>query len=168
MRDMAEQMGYPKPALICSKFLVGLEGISSKASSTAKIPPIFLNDGSLTIINKIKRYAFSGGRETLKEHREKGGDLAVDVPYIYLYHFLQDDVELMNIAGQYASGKMMTSEIKKIVSDLLIKIIDQHQKIRNEITPELYQKYFTMFVQPKVKDTFAEYCEKYIDINIIS
>ena len=37
------------------------------------------------------RYAFSGGRETLEEHRELGGDPDVDVAYQYLQFFMEDD-----------------------------------------------------------------------------
>ena len=37
------------------------------------------------------RYAFSGGRETLEEHREKGGNADVDVAYQYLTFFMEDD-----------------------------------------------------------------------------
>lgn len=37
------------------------------------------------------RFAFSGGQETLEEHREKGGDADVDVAYQFLMFFLEDD-----------------------------------------------------------------------------
>jgi tryptophanyl-tRNA synthetase len=47
------------------------------------------------------RYAFSGGQETLEEHREKGGNADVDVAYQYLLFFMEDDEvsnrELMNV-----------------------------------------------------------------------
>lgn len=33
---------------------------------------------------KINKYAFSGGKETTEEHREKGGDPDIDVSYQYL------------------------------------------------------------------------------------
>jgi tryptophanyl-tRNA synthetase len=37
------------------------------------------------------RHAFSGGQETLEEHREKGGNPDVDVAYQYLQFLMEDD-----------------------------------------------------------------------------
>lgn len=162
MRDICEQMGYPKPALICSKFLVGLQGVGEKLSTTGVSPPIFLNDNPQSIENNIKKHAFSGGRQTLEEHRKLGGDLQVDVPYIYLYHFMEDEIELQRIAEEYRTGKMLTSEIKKILVDLLVKMLAEHQSNRAAITKEVYDQMFTMFVQPSAKDAFIRYVNKYI------
>lgn len=38
----------------------------------------------LILPQKINKYAFSGGKETTEEHREKGGDPDIDVSYQYL------------------------------------------------------------------------------------
>jgi tryptophanyl-tRNA synthetase len=165
-RDIAEALGYPKPALICSKFLVGLQGIDQKASSTDKIPPIFMNDTAAIVMNKIKKYAFSGGGETIKDHRSNGANLEVDVSYIYLTHFLEDTERLNAIAGLYKSGTLLTSEIKKIVIDLINKIIKKHNDDRMKITPELYEQFFTMFVQPIAKEYFEFFRKTYVNINI--
>jgi tryptophanyl-tRNA synthetase len=43
---------------------------------------------------QIKRYAFSGGQDSLDKHRELGANLDVDVPFNYLRFFLEDDDEL--------------------------------------------------------------------------
>ena len=65
---------------------------------------------------KIKRYAFSGGRETIKEHREKGGNPDVDVSYQYLRMFFEpDDKKLKQIYDDYKSGKLLTGELKEIL-----------------------------------------------------
>jgi tryptophanyl-tRNA synthetase len=52
---------------------------------------IYLSDTAQQIKNKIKRYAFSGGQETMEEHRRLGGNPDVDVAYQYLGFFLEDD-----------------------------------------------------------------------------
>lgn len=52
---------------------------------------IFMKDSAKEIKNKVNKYAFSGGRETVEEHREKGGNPDVDVSYQYLQFFLEDD-----------------------------------------------------------------------------
>lgn len=41
------------------------------------------------ILNKMNKYAFSGGQETLELHRELGGNPDVDVAYQYLRFFLE-------------------------------------------------------------------------------
>lgn len=58
IRNHAEQLGYPKPALICAKFLVGLQGVGEKASSTGQIPPIFMNDSNEIIKKKSTNTLF--------------------------------------------------------------------------------------------------------------
>lgn len=58
----------------------------------------------------MNKYAFSGGGATVEEHREKGGNLAVDVPYKYLSFFLDDDEKLEQIGRDYSSGKMLTGD----------------------------------------------------------
>ena len=46
---------------------------------------------------QISKYAFSGGRDTMEEHRQFGGNPDVDVSYQYLTFFLEDDNRLAEI-----------------------------------------------------------------------
>ena len=46
---------------------------------------------------QIKKYAFSGGKDTVEEHRKTGGDTTIDVSYQYLSFFLDDDEKLEQI-----------------------------------------------------------------------
>ena len=50
-----------------------------------------MTDTAKQIKNKVNKYAFSGGQETLELQREKGGNPDVDVAYSYLTFFLEDD-----------------------------------------------------------------------------
>lgn len=45
----------------------------------------------------MNKHAFSGGRDTIEEHREKGGDITVDISYQYLTFFMEDDERLQQI-----------------------------------------------------------------------
>lgn len=150
-RDVAPILNYYKPCGIMMQFLPALEG-NSKMSS-GKSTTIYMNDNNKTVYDKIKKYAFSGGKETLKEHREKGGDLSIDIPYLYLTFFEFDDMELKRIGDEYESGKMLTSEIKKILSDKLLEIIINHQKNRSNITDDIVKHFydiekFKLFAKP--------------------
>jgi len=52
---------------------------------------------NLTNDFQINKYAFSGGRDTIEEHKKLGGDVEVDIPYKYLTFFLEDDEKLERI-----------------------------------------------------------------------
>lgn len=78
-------------------------------STTDPNSAIFLTDTPEIIKEKVTRHAFSGGGATLKEHKEKGANLEVDIPYHYLRFFLEDDSKLEHIGNEYGSGRMMTS-----------------------------------------------------------
>ena len=166
IRDHAEQMGFPKPAVICAKFLVGLQGVGEKASSTGQIPPVFMNDSNEVVKKKINKYAFSGGKDTLELHRKLGGDISVDVSYIYLYHFWEDESELKEIASAYTSGQMLSGEIKSILINHLIKLLEVHRLNRSVITTEIYDNFFTMHVQPHAKTAFDQFYAKYLKIDV--
>ena len=45
----------------------------------------------------MKKYAYSGGRETVEEHRKYGGNTETDVSYQYLSVFEYDDEKLKRI-----------------------------------------------------------------------
>merc|ERR1712110_679697 len=107
-RDVAPVLKYKKPALIESKFVPALQGAQSKMSASDPNSSIFLTDTPKQIKNKINKYAFSGGRDTVEEHREKGGDCAVDVSYQYLKFFLDDEEKLKKIEKDYTSGELLT------------------------------------------------------------
>jgi tryptophanyl-tRNA synthetase len=50
---------------------------------------IKLTDTPKQILRKVQIHAFSGGQETLEEHRAKGGNPEIDVSYNYLKFFLE-------------------------------------------------------------------------------
>lgn len=147
-RDFGERMGsrgFIKPAEIHTKFLVGLGGINDKMSSSGQNTQnytIFLTDSKEVVFNKINKNAFSGGKQTKKEHQELGADLSVDVPYQYLLHFLDDDSKLEEIAIKYRNGEMMTSEIKKITAEVCWDYIEKHQKRVSGLSDEYIDSFF--------------------------
>lgn len=143
-REIAQKLGFKKPATIQSRFLPSLEQAHDKASSTGDKEVIFMNDSRDIVARKIREKAFSGGGMTKQEHIEKGADLTVDVPYHYLLYFLDSDAELKNIAHEYGSGRMMSSEIKKRVTEVVWEVIKEHQEARSLITDEIVE----LFMNP--------------------
>jgi len=80
-RDVAHKLKYMKPANIYSTFFPALQGKKSKMSSSDFSSTILLTDTPKMIKEKINKYAFSGGRQTVEEHRKLGADLDIDVPF---------------------------------------------------------------------------------------
>lgn len=131
-RDVAPKLGFFKPAQIHSKLITSLQGPNAKMSSSDPNSAIYTTDSPEVVKSKIMKYAFSGGRGSVKEHREKGGDVSVDVSYQWLTFFEEDDAKLKKIKDDYTSGKMLTGELKLILIEKLNNFLKEHQKRREK------------------------------------
>lgn len=128
-RDVAEKLGYPKPSTILSKFLPALssDGKMSSSADTA----IWTTDTPKDVEKKIKKYAFSGGKDTIEEHRKLGGNPDIDVSYQWLsMMFEPDDHKLASIHDDYKAGKLLSGELKQILIDKINAFLAEHQKKR--------------------------------------
>ncbi|HUW43497.1 MAG TPA: tryptophan--tRNA ligase [Bacillota bacterium] len=136
-RDILPKLGYYKPASIQCSFLPPLSGVGGKMSSS-KEHSIYTTDSPKEVERKIKKYAFSGGRDTIKEHKEKGGNPDKDVSFQYLKMFFEpNDKKLAEIEDKYRKGEMLTSELKEIVIKKINSFLKQHQKKRKEAKKKL-------------------------------
>ncbi|VTT71506.1 unnamed protein product [Fusarium fujikuroi] len=158
IRDNAHRMKNPspKPALIHSKFLTALQGAGGKMSSSNPNSAIFMTDTAKQIKNKINKFAFSGGRETLEEHREKGGNPDVDVAYIYLTYFEDDDEKLQKIYDDYKSGTLLTGELKKMAIEALQSVVESFQDRRKAVTDEVLRSQHRPAIFPPHHKTRSE------------
>ncbi len=128
-RDVAvhKDFNFEKPAALHAKFVPSLAGGTKMSSSEGS--QIFLSDTPKEVERKIKKYAFSGGRDTVEEHRKKGGNPEKDVSFQYLKFFFEmDDKELQDIYDDYKSGKLLTSELKEILIEKINAFLKEHQK----------------------------------------
>ncbi len=136
-RDILPKLGYYKPASIQCVFLPPLNGVSGKMSSSKEYA-IYTTDSPKEVERKIKKYAFSGGRDTLEEHREKGGNPEIDVCFQYLkFLFEPDNKKLEKIYRDYKSGKMLTSELKEITIKKINAFLKEHQKRRKRAARQI-------------------------------
>lgn len=143
-RDVAPRIGLHKPALIESSFFPALQGDSGKMSASNQTSAVFVSDTPKQIKTKINKYAFSGGQSTVEEHREKGANLEVDVPFKYLSFFLDDDERLRQIGDEYSSGRMLTGEIKAILIGVLQELVAKHQEARSKVTEEIIDQFMSV------------------------
>lgn len=95
-----------------------------------------MTDTPNQIKNKINKYAFSGGKVSVEEHRQFGGDTSVDVAYQYLRFFLEDDDELERIRVAYEKGEMLTGELKAICIRELQKYVAGFQERRAKVNDD--------------------------------
>ncbi|XP_038990386.1 tryptophan--tRNA ligase, cytoplasmic-like isoform X2 [Phoenix dactylifera] len=145
-RDVAPRIGYQKPALIESSFFPALQGETGKMSASDPNSAIYVTDSSKDIKNKVNRYAFSGGQDSIENHRKYGANLEVDIPVKYLNFFLEDDAELEHIKKEYGAGRMLTGEVKKCLIQVLSELVERHRQARAAVTDEMVDAF--MAVRP--------------------
>ncbi len=134
-RDIAEkkEFNFDKPAALHAKFMPGLQGSAKMSSSDSTNDVIYLSESAEEVKKKINKYAFSGGKDTLEEHRKLGGNPEVDVSFQYLRFFFEpDDKKLQKIHDDYKSGKLLSGELKAILIEKINAFLKEHQKKRKE------------------------------------
>lgn len=143
MHEIAQQLDHPTPVLLNPIFFPALQGARTKMSSSDANSAVFLSDTAKQIKTKVNKHAFSGGRVTVEEHREFGGDTNVDVPY-HLLKFLQpSDEELDKIRTTYSSGELLSGEIKKHAIDCIQEIVSAHQERKKAVTEKIVDQFMT-------------------------
>ncbi|KAB0390649.1 hypothetical protein E2I00_010616 [Balaenoptera physalus] len=154
-RDVAPRIGYPKPALLHSTFFPALQGAQTKMSASDPNSSIFLTDTAKQIKTKVSTARGAGSlcagphhgethmQDTIEEHRQFGGNCDVDVSFMYLTFFLEDDDRLEQIRKDYTSGAMLTGELKKELIEVLQPLIAEHQARRKEVTDEIVKEFMT-------------------------
>ncbi|WAQ88085.1 hypothetical protein PtA15_9A210 [Puccinia triticina] len=140
-RDVAGRIKRSKPCLLLSKFFPALQGPTSKMSSSVDSSAIFMSDSPKQIKTKINKYAFSGGKATIEEHRREGGRTDVDVPYQYLSFFEDSDEKLEKIKSDYESGQLLTGEIKAICIETLQKMVADFQERKKQVSDDLVKQF---------------------------
>jgi tryptophanyl-tRNA synthetase len=143
-RDIAAKLNktgdfkFEAPGATYHEFMKGLKG--GKMSSSDPLSYIALTDDPKTVKAKIMKYAFSGGKDSIEEHRKHGGDTKVDVSYQYLYsQFEPDDKKMAKIKAEYESGRMLSGELKQLLSENLQKFLIEHQERREKARDQVHK-----------------------------
>lgn len=135
-RDSAPKMKLLKPALLHSVFLPSLRGSGGKMSASDSDSSIFLSDTDKQIKKKIG-LSFSGGQETLEEHKEQGGRTEVDIAYQYLTFFLEDDEKLEELRKGYEEGVVSTGQMKAACIKELQDYVGAFRERRKAVTDQV-------------------------------
>lgn len=133
-RDVAPLLRRPKPALVHNMMIPGLRGPGGKMSSSDTNSAVYTTDTPSQVRRKINRYAYSGGRADVEEHRRMGGNPDVDVSFQYLRMFFEpDDSGLGRIREEYAAGRMLTGELKQILIEKASEYLEEHRSRREAV-----------------------------------
>lgn len=134
-RDISKKLNYDLevPSFFYFLHQSGLrEG--EKMSSSDPDSAIFLKDTTEDINRKIKKKAFTGGRDTIKEQKEKGGKPEICKVYeIFKLHNSKDNIEKR--AKMCKSGKLMCKDCKEECVKFLNKFLSEHQKKYKKALP---------------------------------
>jgi tryptophanyl-tRNA synthetase len=144
-RDMAPKLKYQKPALIHSKFFPALTGNNTKMSGSVSNSSILLTDTPKMIKDKIGK-SFTGGGATKPEQFLLGANCEVDIPIQWLSFFWDDDEKLEKLKKDYARGRALTGDVKKVLIDIITDLVTTHQKKRKDVTEEMIDSF--MAVRP--------------------
>jgi tryptophanyl-tRNA synthetase len=139
-RDVAEKLGYYKPAQIHSKFLPGL-GMSAKMSSSKPETALFVSDDPETIDRKVSS-AFTGGQPTVALQRKLGGN-AIGCPvFWYLKYFFDTSDESDERYLKCKSGNLLCGECKGDLSkdsqSFIIDFKKRREKAKDVIDEFMY------------------------------
>lgn len=116
-RDIAEKLGYPKPAQIHSKFIPGLSSVG-KMSSSKPETALFTVDDPEILETKIKN-TFTGGQPTVALQRKLGGNADICPVYWYLNYLFDTEKESRERYMDCTSGNLLCGECK---GDMIKKI----------------------------------------------
>lgn len=119
---LSEELGFISPASTYHRFLTGLSG--DKMSSSKPTTAIYLNEDAETAAKKVKT-AKTGGRESLKEQQEYGGEVDKCVVYeMLVYHLVDKDGDLEKIREECLNGTLRCGDCKAHASELMKKMFE--------------------------------------------
>jgi tryptophanyl-tRNA synthetase len=130
-RDIAQKLGYYKPAQIHCRFLPGL-GTGGKMSASMPETSIFTMDEPDVVKKKIWG-AFTGGKGTAAEQRKEGANPEICSIYQYYYYlFEEDSSKLAERERRCRAGEMLCGECKKDIAEKLNKFLEAHRERREK------------------------------------
>ncbi|MCI4357469.1 MAG: tryptophan--tRNA ligase [Thermoplasmata archaeon] len=135
-RDIAEGLGFPKPAILHSQMSIGLKGTQS-ISTTGPVEEnaIFLNDRPEAVGRKIAN-AFTGGRATVEEQRRLGATPEVcSVWSMWRTKFAKDDREFDEITRDCRSGALLCGDCKARLTPRVQSFLTAHSERRERVRP---------------------------------
>lgn len=113
--------GFYTPSSTYHRFIPGLQG--GKMSSSIPESTITFSEPDDVVRKKVMG-AFTGGRATLAEQKELGGEPEkCPVFLLNLFHMVEDDAELAEIHRRCRGGELMCGQCKKETTERVLAFI---------------------------------------------
>ena len=149
-RNVAERFGFVKPSALYVRMMRGLTTYSDPATGSAvevmtnAVPPgrITYDDEWAEIRRRIGR-AYTGGRRTLEEQREKGGNpdpRVCSVSSIHAFYATPGPEEYMALQERCRSGVLTCGECKALAADGLLEYLGRHHQISNGLPDDTIRR----------------------------
>ena len=104
---------------------------------------VYVTDTPKQVKTKVNKYAYSGGRQTVEEHRRLGGDPDVDVAFQWISFFEEDDEKVEALREGYRRGEILSGEMKAEVIALLNGMIQGYQERKAQIDDDTVRRFMT-------------------------
>lgn len=139
-RDVAEKLGYYKPAQIHSKFLPSLT-MNSKMSSSKPDDAVLTTDEPEVVVKKIKS-SLTGGQPTVAIQRELGGNPSKCPVFWYLKYFFDSEKKSNERFYRCTSGNLLCGECKNNLADnskdFIIEFKKNRERAKNVISDFIF------------------------------
>ncbi|MDH7510593.1 MAG: tryptophan--tRNA ligase [Methanolinea sp.] len=113
--------GFYTPSSTYHRFIPGLQGGKMSSSIPESTITFFEPD---EVVRKKVMGAFTGGRATLAEQKELGGEPEkCPVFLLNLFHMVEDDAELAGIHRRCRGGELMCGQCKKETTERVLAFI---------------------------------------------
>jgi len=136
-RDIAEKIGFYKPAQIHSKFLPSLQ-TTGKMSSSNPETALFTTDEPKIIEEKVSN-AFTGGQPTTALQKKLGGNPGICSVFSYLKFLFDTSRESNQRELRCRSGNLLCGECKHDLSNhstTFIAMFQERRQKAKDLVPE--------------------------------
>jgi tryptophanyl-tRNA synthetase len=141
-RDVADRMGYYKPAQIHSKFLPGL-GMLGKMSSSKPETAIFTTDEPEVVDKKVST-AFTGGQPTVALQRQLGANALGCPVFWYLRYFFDTEYQSDERKFKCKSGNLLCgvckADLEMVYGPFIVQFMKRRVKAYDVIDSFLYDE----------------------------
>ncbi|MBW3003201.1 tryptophan--tRNA ligase [Candidatus Woesearchaeota archaeon] len=127
VRRTKQRFNFFAPSGIYHKYTPALDG-DLKMSKSKPESVIDLPEDIKSVTKKIMR-AKTGGRDTVAEQKQKGGEPEKCIVFeLYKQHLIEDDKELQRIYDECKCGKLTCGDDKKHCAELMTKFMQEFEK----------------------------------------
>ncbi len=140
-RNIAERFGFIKPSALYLRMMRSLTTYDDPSTGSAvevmtnKVPQgrITYGDAAEDIRRKIGR-AYTGGRRTMGEQRELGGNpdpRVCSVSSLHAFHATVEAKEYLVLQKRCRSGELLCGECKGMAADRVLEYLERHREARS-------------------------------------